>query len=197
MRVLGAVLAGGRSRRFGSDKALASLGNETLLAHVLRLLTAQTDAVVVCGRELPGVTCLPDRPAPDLGPLGGLAAALHHGQRHGFDAVLSAPCDTPDLPSTLRVDLVPHAPSFVADQPVIGLWPCALAEVLDEHLDKRRLSLRSWVERIGANAIPPTMPLANINTTADLAAWHAGAGIEREITSDALRFQAGDQRRHH
>ena len=34
MRVLGAILAGGQSRRFGSDKASASLDGKSLLDHV-------------------------------------------------------------------------------------------------------------------------------------------------------------------
>ena len=50
MTVLGAVLAGGESRRFGSDKLAARLGDRTLLDHAIAWLTARTDAVVVCGR---------------------------------------------------------------------------------------------------------------------------------------------------
>ena len=54
--LLGAVLAGGRSERFGSDKALARLGGRTLLEQAVEALGAQCDAVIVVGRE--------DAPAP-------------------------------------------------------------------------------------------------------------------------------------
>jgi molybdopterin-guanine dinucleotide biosynthesis protein A len=76
--ILGAVLAGGQSSRFGSDKALAELDGRTLLARAVEALQAQCDAVVVVGREDAPVPTLPDRPRPGMGPLGGIAAALHH-----------------------------------------------------------------------------------------------------------------------
>ncbi len=60
MRLLGAVLAGGQSRRFGSDKALALLDGRPLIAHVIAALAAQTEAVIVCGKEWGD--WVPDRP---------------------------------------------------------------------------------------------------------------------------------------
>ena len=98
MRVLGAILAGGQARRFGSDKALALLAGRALIDHVAAALGPQVEALVVCGREHQGSTSVPDRPAAGLGPLGGLAGALHYAREHGYDAVVSAPCDTPLLP---------------------------------------------------------------------------------------------------
>ena len=38
MRILGAILAGGQARRFGSNKALARLHGEPLIAHAARAL---------------------------------------------------------------------------------------------------------------------------------------------------------------
>src|SRR5690606_29222583 len=54
VRALGAVLAGGRSRRFGSDKASAMLGEETLLGRAVGTLRAGlpgAEIVVVSSRE--------------------------------------------------------------------------------------------------------------------------------------------------
>ena len=45
MKLLGAILAGGRSSRFGSDKAFALLNGKPLIDHVIAALAAQTDAV--------------------------------------------------------------------------------------------------------------------------------------------------------
>src|SRR3546814_13961187 len=81
MRLLGAVLAGGRSSRFGSDKALAMLDGRTLLDHAAAALGAHVETVVICGRHVPGMTGLADRPAADMGPLGGLNAALHQDRK--------------------------------------------------------------------------------------------------------------------
>ncbi|MBA3896663.1 MAG: NTP transferase domain-containing protein, partial [Sphingomonadaceae bacterium] len=62
--ILGAVLAGGASRRFGSDKALAMRDGRPLIAHVVDALATQVDAVVVCGRDWGGLPSIADRPAP-------------------------------------------------------------------------------------------------------------------------------------
>ncbi|WP_341786370.1 molybdenum cofactor guanylyltransferase [Sphingomonas vulcanisoli] len=71
MKTLGAVLAGGKSSRFGSDKAQALLLGRTLLDHALEFLRSQCDAVAVVGREYEGALSIADWPAPDKGPLGG------------------------------------------------------------------------------------------------------------------------------
>ena len=120
MKLLGALIAGGQSRRFGSDKALALIAGRPLLAHVIEGLEQQVDEVVVCGRQWPGLTSLPDRPATDQGPLGGICAALHHARDNGFDAVLTAGCDTLPVPGALaellddRPGVVKAAVRFVA-----------------------------------------------------------------------------------
>ena len=174
-RVLGAVLAGGRARRFGSDKALARLGDATLIEHVIAGLRPQVDALLVCGRVHATLPWVADRPAPDLGPLGGLAAALRHAADSGFDAVLSVPCDAPALPGDLRAAIAAcGAPCFLATLPVIGLWPASLADRLDAFVatDPRR-SVRGWGAAAGARACLPDLHIANVNAPADLAALAA------------------------
>ena len=169
-RILGAVLAGGRSRRFGSDKAVALLAGTTLIDHAIAALAAQCDAVVVCGRTVTGRTCVADRPAADLGPLGGLNAALHHAAGNGFDAVASVPCDMPILPPDLIGRLrAAGSTSFVAAMPVVGLWPARLAAELDRHLaEGGDRSMWRWIARVAA--LPLTIEgLANVNTPDDLA----------------------------
>lgn len=170
MKVLGAVLAGGRSRRFGSDKALAMLEGRALIDHSIAALEPQVDGLVVCGRGHPGVICLPDRPAPDLGPLGGLCAALDHGAHAGFDAVLSVPCDTPALPGDLLEQLKSFGSAvYVVDLPVVGLWPTRLSPALTHHLatsDDR--SMRRFARIAEAAGATLQSPLANINRPADL-----------------------------
>ena len=81
---LGVVLAGGQSTRFGSDKALAELGGRTLLARAVDTLTGFCEYVVVAGRELAPAPTLPDWPHAGMGPLAGLAAALHLAQDENY-----------------------------------------------------------------------------------------------------------------
>jgi len=172
MTLLGAVLAGGESRRFGSDKLAARLGERTLLDHAIAWLAARTDTVAVCGRDVVGVTVLADLPAPGLGPLGGLAAALRHAHRHGHATVLTIPGDTPDLPVDLAERLAEiGAPVFVRGCPVIGLWPSSCADRLVEHLMQTEdRSMRGWARTIDAQALTLPAPIPNVNFPDDLAA---------------------------
>ncbi len=168
MKLLGALLAGGRSTRFGSDKALAMLDGQPMFAHGVSTLSAQCDAVILVGREFAAFRCVPDRPAPDMGPLGGLAGALAYAKAAGFDYVLSAGVDAPYLPSDLAATLSP-APAYVIGQPVIGLWPVSALGLLDQILaGDGRHSVLHFTERVGARAVELAHQPPNINTPADL-----------------------------
>jgi molybdopterin-guanine dinucleotide biosynthesis protein A len=169
-RVMGVVLAGGTSRRFGSDKALAEIGGRSLIARAVANLERQCDAVIVAGRAEAPVAVVPDHPAPGLGPLGGLCGALHHAAGHGFDAVLSIPVDAFDGPVDLIAELSP-APAYAEGAPVIGLWPVAARGALDALLAEDTVhSLRAFALRIGARAVRLSRQPFNINTPADLIA---------------------------
>lgn len=167
MRTLGVVLAGGKSSRFGSDKAQALLDGRPLIEHALANLWLHTDEVAVVGRYRAGVIGIDDRPEPGLGPLGGLCGALFYAAAHGFERVLTCAVDSPVLPA----EILQHAPSYLQAQPVIGLWPADAAEALLEFIasDSRR-SVRDFGERIGALAVETDFASPNINTPADLAA---------------------------
>jgi molybdopterin-guanine dinucleotide biosynthesis protein A len=171
VRALGAILAGGRSSRFGSDKALAVIDGRPMLEHVAERLHGQCDGLVVIGRDWPGLTRVDDRPEPGLGPLGGLAGALAHARDHGFDAVLTSSCDLPALPGDLLAVLgAPDA--LLLRQPTIGLWSADHARALVAYLASgQSRSIRAWAETIKASTIAWGDGLANINTPEDLAAF--------------------------
>lgn len=167
---LGAVLAGGRSSRFGSDKAEALLAGRRLVDHAATALARQCDAVVVIGRIDSAQPSAPDWPRPDCGPLGGLAGALRHARDLGFTEVLSASVDAVGLPADLAARLAP-APAYVAQQPVIGLWPVAALDALEDILlGTGKHSVIRFADAIGARAVACDAPPANINRPEDLAA---------------------------
>ncbi|MBO9715034.1 molybdenum cofactor guanylyltransferase [Sphingomonas sp.] len=176
IRILGAVLAGGRATRFGSDKALALLDGASLLDHALRALAPWCEAVAICGREVPGSLSLADRPRPGMGPLGGLNAALHHAAAHGFAGVLATGCDMPRFPPEVARALIGEGPAALEGQPLAGYWPATLAPVLDAHLaasDDR--SIRAFLKLVGARAAAvPAPSLPNVNAPADLVALRRG-----------------------
>lgn len=168
MRILGAILAGGQSRRFGSDKALAEYQGHRLIDHVTDALQPQVDSLICVGRASAEGELVTDLPRPGLGPLGGLAGALDHARRHGYDAVLTCGCDILGLP----VDLVQQlgaAPSIVADMPIVGIWPQSAADELLHWLETTdRHSVYTFADHSGARRVRLRSPLRNINTQADL-----------------------------
>lgn len=166
--VLGAILAGGQARRFGSDKAHAEFAGKRLIDHVADSLGAQTTALIICGRDEPGFGCVPDEPEAGLGPLGGLLAALRFAESNGFAHVLSTPCDVPDLPQNLIVQLAGDGACIVASQPVVGLWPVALEADLTEFIVQGGRALYGYADKVGARQVEITPPLLNVNRPEDL-----------------------------
>lgn len=176
--LLGAIFAGGRARRFGGDKAAAAIDGAAMIEHVAARLRPQVDALVVVGRDWPGIARIEDAPAPDLGPLGALAGALAYAAREGHALVLTAGCDLPEAPRDLAARLSP-APAVIAGQPLLGLWPAALGPTLLAHLaEGGDRSMRGWIARAGARRVALEREIANINTPDDLARFLAARAEE-------------------
>ena len=130
--ILGAVLCGGRSSRFGSDKALAPFRGSTVGERLVGALRgAGVDPIVAIGGRAGdqlGLPTVPDR-RPGDGPLGGLATALLYART---GRVLVVPCDLPLLSTEHIARLLadvegPGGPvvATVGGQPKISLsvWP--------------------------------------------------------------------------
>jgi len=111
--VTGIVLAGGRSRRLGRDKAVETIAGQALIARVLDSLSHVTQELVVVvndherARELP----LPDSVVtavdiyPDTGSLGGIFTGLTASSNRWGIVVA---CDMPFL----NLELLEHLLSF-------------------------------------------------------------------------------------
>ncbi len=107
--VAGVIVAGGRSRRMGRDKLLLPLAGVPVVQRVAFALAQVVDQIILALR--PGQPSLPidascpvravHDPAPEMGPLGGLAAALGTGSAASYLAVAA---DLPLVrPSLLRL----------------------------------------------------------------------------------------------
>lgn len=171
MRIAGVVLAGGRSTRFGSDKAEQLFRGRKLIDWSLDALRPHAEILFIAGRDHPPHARVADRPHPGLGPLGGIAGALAAAQAAGCSHLLSLPCDTPLLPDGLLQELCRHEDgAYAASCPVIGLWPAALASGLERHLAAGGMrAVRGWAETAGIAPLDGFGPIANINSAADLA----------------------------
>ena len=99
---IGAILCGGRSRRMGTDKAMALLAGRPLILHVATALNAAgCDAIAIGRTAAPGeLVALPDDVPGSSGPAAGLVTALRLA---GDRPVFLAAADQPLLrPSTVR-----------------------------------------------------------------------------------------------
>lgn len=169
-RITGLVLAGGRGTRMGGvDKGLQLLHGEPLALHVIKRVAAQTGALVIsanrhadqyAGLGAPfGATVVGDT-LPDFpGPLAGLLAGLRAAQT---EFVLSAPCDTPNLPPDLARRLTEALEANAADivtvttrdargetsmHPVVALVRTSLADDLCTFLEAGERKVRAWYAR--------------------------------------------------
>lgn len=172
-RVLGAVLAGGVSRRFGSDKALAPLGGVPMLDHIVKTLAPQVDELVICGRDWANLRALPDATADRIGPLAGLESAFAFAAANGFEAILTTPVDVLPLPRDLAAHLAGPRAAVFEDQWLIGWWPTPLAPRLASFLATGNRRWQAWMEEAGAVRIPEPHPIHNLNTREQWAAFAA------------------------
>ena len=158
------LLVGGGSRRFGSPKALARFGGETLAERAWRALAWCEERVAV-GKA--GELALPfpvvDDGTPERAPIFGVRAGLR-AARSGLCLVL--PVDVPlvteeALRTLVRERAVPQT------GPLPGAYGRALLPAVEARIASGDLSLRGLNPRTAAL---DERLLVNVNTPADLAA---------------------------
>jgi molybdopterin-guanine dinucleotide biosynthesis protein A len=185
---LGLVLAGGRSVRFGGEKAAAELNGKPLLLWAAERLAAACPAVAVNARpgtqaeRLAGVLpVLHDRPGDPDGPLAGVRAGLEWAASRAASFLAVSPCDAPLLPDDIFPRLIAAAREHgaaVAEtpdglQPQVAVWPVSALPLLEAAL-AGGAHPPTWRMLQAAGAAPvrfddPTA-FANVNTREDLAA---------------------------
>jgi molybdopterin-guanine dinucleotide biosynthesis protein A len=161
----GVLLVGGGSTRFGSPKALARLGGETLAERAWRVLHEACDEVLAVGKQSDGLD-LPfplvddgvSERAPIYGVVAGLRAARHR-------VVVFLPVDCPLVTPALLRELG-DAGAVPTTGPLPGAYEQAMLPELERRIAQGSLSLR------GAN--PTTCPvderlLADVDVPGDLA----------------------------
>ncbi|HEY7469439.1 MAG TPA: molybdenum cofactor guanylyltransferase [Acidimicrobiia bacterium] len=111
MSLLGAVLAGGRSSRMGTDKAGIEIDGSSLLDRVGGAVGQVASRVVVLGADRPGYEAWPDL-APTSGPLAGVATVLG---RMTEDRALVVAVDN----AFVRPDTLAHLAAIDSDLPVV------------------------------------------------------------------------------
>ena len=180
--VTGAVLCGGRSTRYGSDKARQVVAGRTLVERTLDSLAPARERLLV-GRSYPvaGARFVPDLRA-GLGPLGGLETALSTASNPW---VAVAACDLPCLTETFWRLLCRRAEEGRAVvvrgaggrlEPLAALYPRSVLEIAGARLDGGLLDVQGLlrglplvtVERDEVEAVCGHSVLRNVNRPNDL-----------------------------
>jgi molybdopterin-guanine dinucleotide biosynthesis protein A len=167
----GVLLVGGASRRFGSPKALALLGGETLGERAWRLLGEACDERIAVGKRADALA-LPfdvlddesDVRAPIAGLVAGLRAARH-------EVALILPVDVPLL-TTQSLHALAEACRDAAvppSGPLPGAYRRTALPALERALAAGELSLRDAIADLDVAVVDldPT-ELVNLNTPHDL-----------------------------
>jgi molybdopterin-guanine dinucleotide biosynthesis protein A len=189
--VVGLVLAGGRSVRFGGEKAAALLAGKPLLQWAAERLAASCAAVAVNARpaseaeRLAGaLPVLHDRPGDPDGPLAGVRAGLEWAGSRGASFLAVSPCDAPLVPDDLFPRLIAaarEAGAAVAEtpdgvQPQFAVWPVSALPLVDTAI-AGGVHPPTWrmLQAIGAVPVRFDDPaaFANVNTREDLDALAA------------------------
>jgi molybdopterin-guanine dinucleotide biosynthesis protein A len=186
--IAGLVLAGGRSSRFGADKALARFGERTLLQLSLerfapcaaRAVSVRGEGEVADHARALGAHIVEDQPSTASGPLAGIAAGLVWASAHQHDILAVAPCDLPLLRWDHYQQLLAglgNAPAALAtngydEQPLCSVWRSELASELKAALaGGAHSAVHGLLRSKGGRSVVfhDTASFANANTTADLA----------------------------
>lgn len=183
--VAGLVLSGGRSSRFGGEKAAALLWGKPMLAWAVERLQGVCIDVAVNARPgteaerlAQGLPVLHDRPRDPDGPLAGVRAGLEWADRIGARALAVSPCDAPLLPDDLYSRLIAAAGDGAAmavtqegRQPLCAVWPVtALSWIEDATYGGTHPPTWKVLEALGASEVlfEDAGAFANVNTTDDL-----------------------------
>jgi molybdopterin-guanine dinucleotide biosynthesis protein A/N-acetylglutamate synthase-like GNAT family acetyltransferase len=193
----GVLLVGGASRRFGSPKALARFGRETLAERAWRLLGEACDERLAIGKHADHLTLpfeLVDDGSDVRAPLAGIVAGLR-GASH--DVAVVVPVDVPLLlPQDVYALATACADAAIPPRgPLPGAYRKTALPVLERALADGRLALHEVVRELDVRTVAVTPErLANVNEPADLEpklvpmrAGHADA-FRRFVTTSLAEY---------
>lgn len=188
LRCSAAILAGGRSSRMGSDKALLEVGGDAILRRTAALLGPLVDELFVVADNVAAYAPLGLPVLPDLvtgrGSLGGIMTAV---ARAANPRVLCVACDMPLLtPGVLSLLLDAARPEHdaviprpVRPEPLCALYDRRLLPALERAVAAGRLRIMdalagAQIRFVDAGELarvdPALRSFTNVNTPEELAA---------------------------
>ena len=188
--ILGVILAGGRSSRFGSNKSLSKLANYKLIEHVINKIDAYLSEILVVSNDSSlkiknqKIQIIKDCIKGYLGPLVGVLSAIKYANsfKNKYKWIVTFPCDTPFFNKMIIEKMIEKSISakekiyLVKDKKqrhnIFGLWSTSLESILEEDLNNNFRKVDLWADKIGCNFIEKDIQneneFLNINTKKDL-----------------------------
>jgi molybdopterin-guanine dinucleotide biosynthesis protein A len=188
-KILGVVLAGGKSLRFGEDKSQVKLNNKSLIDHILsEILIEFKELLIVSNNSIEfnkseKISVISDFKN-NLGPLGGVLTAMKwiKDNNKDYQWISTFPTDTPFFKNQIlkdfhdKINLKNGKLFFIKSNNtrhnIFGLWSIDLADKLEKDLENGDRKVEDWANKVGVNIIDMQFekndPFFNINTKEDL-----------------------------
>jgi len=188
-KVLGVVLAGGKSQRFGQDKSQVKLQDKLLIDYILSEIINEFHEILIVANEpinfmnSKKISITKDFKT-GLGPLGGVLTAMKwiKENKRNYKWISTFPTDAPFF--TIKelkyfyenIDIDKSKLFFIKNKNtrhnIFGLWSLELIEQLENDLLKGERKIEVWADTIGVKTVnidyKKTDPFFNINTKEDL-----------------------------
>ena len=188
-KILGVVLAGGKSKRFGEDKSQVKLHGKILIDYILSEIIDQFNEILVVTnnpiRFKDSSKILTTKDFEEgLGPLGGILTAMKwiKDQKKDYEWISTFPSDTPFFTNKElkifyeNIDIKKSKLFFIKNKEtrhnIFGLWSLDLLKKLETDLQKGERKVKVWADTVGVETInieyEKRDPFFNINTKEDL-----------------------------
>ena len=187
--ILGAVLAGGKSQRFGEDKSQVMLEGKLLIDYILSEISSEFREILVVSnnkidfKNSEKISRIEDFKK-GLGPLGGVLSAMKWVKENNknYEWVSTFPADTPFFKKEIlqkfykEIEIEKSRLFFIKSNNtrhnIFGLWSIDLLDKLEEDLNKGDRKVELWANSVGVKVIDMDFknidPFFNINTKQDL-----------------------------
>ena len=188
-KILGVVLAGGKSQRFGQDKSQVKLNGKILIDYILsEIIDEFKETLIVTNQSISfmsskKITVIEDFKK-GLGPLGGVLSAMKwiKDNNKEYSWISTFPADTPfftkkELKSFYNdIKIKNNKLFFIKDKNtrhnIFGLWSLDLMDQLETDLYNGERKVEIWANSIGVSTVnieyKNINPFFNINTIDDL-----------------------------
>ena len=187
--ILGVVLAGGKSQRFGKDKSQVKFQGKLLIDYMLTEIVDEFNETLIISNnpinfmKSNKISITKDFQL-NLGPLGGVLTAMKwiKEKNKNYKWISTFPTDTPFFTKEelkifyKKINIAESRLFFIKNQNarhnIFGLWSLDLIEQLETDLLKGERKVEVWADSIGVNVVnidyKTPDPFFNINTEEDL-----------------------------